>query len=148
MPPQKTEPSQSIVTQPITKDDIWEHFFDGSYSKEGAGADVVLIYPHGETIPLSFQLEFYTTNNVVEYEALILGMETAQKMGVKILTTFGYSELVVQQVSNRYQAKNPRMRFIEIKRGILSIISLILSISLPSLDRKIISLRLIRMRHR
>jgi len=52
-------------------------FFNGAYSKEGIGLGVFLIPPIGQSISLSFKLELDATNNVIEYEALILGLEIA-----------------------------------------------------------------------
>ena len=48
--------------------------FDGASSRESVGARVVFISPTQETISLSYKLEFETTNNVEEYEALVLGL--------------------------------------------------------------------------
>ena len=73
-------------------------FFDGSHSKEGSGVGVVIISPSNQTFPFSFRLEFSTTNNVIEYEALILGLKAAKDMNIKHLEVFGDSELVVSQV--------------------------------------------------
>jgi ribonuclease HI len=53
-------------------------FFDGASSSIGVGAGVIFILPCQETISLSYKLEFETTNNVVEYEALVLGMRAAK----------------------------------------------------------------------
>jgi ribonuclease HI len=36
-----------------------------------------------ETISLSYKLEFDATNNVEEYEALVLGMRAAKEIGIK-----------------------------------------------------------------
>lgn len=70
-------------------------FFDGAYMKDGVGAGEVLIPPEGERITVSNKLHFEDTNNIVEYEALILELEAAKKMGVRIISIFGDSELVV-----------------------------------------------------
>jgi ribonuclease HI len=51
---------------------IWNFFFGGAYSKEGVGADIMLISPTQKEIYLSYKLDFEATNNVAEYEALIL----------------------------------------------------------------------------
>jgi len=59
---------------------------------------------------LSYKPEFDTTNNVSEYEALILGLEVERKMKITKITTYGDSELVVQQVKSVYQTKHPIMR--------------------------------------
>jgi ribonuclease HI len=85
-------------------------FFDGASSKEGAGAGVVFISPTQEIISLSYKLEFETTNNVAEYEALVLGLRDAKDMRIEELTMFGDAELIVQQVKNLYQDKHPRLR--------------------------------------
>jgi ribonuclease HI len=89
---------------------IWKMYFDGAYSKEGVGAGVVLISPKKEEIHLSYKLEFEATNNVDEYEALILGLEAARKMQITELVVFGDSKLVVQQIKVHYQTRHPRMR--------------------------------------
>lgn len=50
------------------------------------------------------------TNNQAEYKALILGMETAQTMGVKELDCILDSELVVRQLIGEYKVKNAGLR--------------------------------------
>ena len=52
-----------------------------------------------------YKLEFKTTNNTVEYEALILGLREAKYLGIQELAVFGDFELVIQQVNNVYQVK-------------------------------------------
>jgi ribonuclease HI len=55
------------------------------------GDGVVIISPTKKEIPLSYKLEFEATNNVVEYEALFLGLEDARKMQITKLEVFGDS---------------------------------------------------------
>jgi ribonuclease HI len=93
---------------PITS--VWKMFFDGASSKDGVGAGVVLVSPAQETIALSYKLEFEATNNVAEYEALVLGLRAAKDMGIEEISVFGDVELIVHQVRNLYQAKHPRLR--------------------------------------
>jgi ribonuclease HI len=71
---------------------------------------VVLVSPWQETISLSYKLEFEATNNVAEYEALVLGMRAAKEMGIKEVAVFEDAELVIQQVRNAYRAKHPQLR--------------------------------------
>jgi ribonuclease HI len=85
-------------------------FFDGAFSKEGAGAGVVFVSLAQETIALSCKLEFRATNNVAEYEAVVLGSRVAKDMGIEEISVFGDVELIVHQVRNIYQAKHPRLR--------------------------------------
>ena len=60
-------------------------FFDGSKCEQGQGAGVVFHTPQGIPIPLSFKLDFPCTNNNVEYEALILGLQATIAMGIKCI---------------------------------------------------------------
>jgi ribonuclease HI len=85
-------------------------YFDGASSKDSVGARVVFISPTQEVINLSFKLEFETTNNITEYEALVLGLRAAKDMKIEELSVFGDAELIVHQVRNIYQAKHPRLR--------------------------------------
>jgi ribonuclease HI len=71
---------------------------------------LLLISPKKEEIHLSYKLDFDTTNNVVKYEALILGLEAARKMQITELVTSGDSKLVVQQIKGFYETRHPRMR--------------------------------------
>jgi hypothetical protein len=54
-------------------------------------------------------MEFETTNDVAEYEALVLGMRAAKELGIEEVSMFGDAELIIQQVRNVYQAKHPRL---------------------------------------
>jgi ribonuclease HI len=45
---------------------------------------------------LPYKLEFETTNNVAEYEALVLGLRAAKDMGIVEIEVFGDAELIVQ----------------------------------------------------
>ena len=55
--------------------DIWSMDFDGAVSKEGAGAGVWL-HNHRNRYSEnhSYKLNFQCTNNIAEYEALMLGL--------------------------------------------------------------------------
>jgi ribonuclease HI len=50
-------------------------------------------------------MEFETTNNIDEYEALILGLRAAKDMAIDCLAFFGDSKLVINQLRNIYQTK-------------------------------------------
>ena len=93
-------------------------YFDGAYSKSGKGAGIVIISPSNKIYNFAFRLEFEALNNVAEYEALLLGLETAKDMGIKMLNIKGDSNLVVLQINNQYQCKNDRLS-IEIPHGTL-----------------------------
>jgi hypothetical protein len=63
--------------------DHWVIYFYGSYTLKGAGADVVLIPPEGDTLKYAIQLEFTATNNIAEYEGLINGLRLAKDLGIR-----------------------------------------------------------------
>ncbi|KAH9295686.1 hypothetical protein KI387_039274, partial [Taxus chinensis] len=81
-------------------------FFDGSKCQQGGGVGIIIIPPWGTPIPLSFKLNFECTNNMEEYEALIMGLQTAIMLSVQILDIYGDSQLVINQIKGIYQCKN------------------------------------------
>jgi hypothetical protein len=73
------------------EDGMWHMKFDGSCSNEGNGA-VIILYSHvGKIHNFSYRLEFACTNNVTEFEALLLYIENAYNLGRGHLTVFGDS---------------------------------------------------------
>jgi ribonuclease HI len=92
---------------------IWKKKIDGALSCEGAGAGVLFVAHENKFVgPLSYRLQWDIdyTNNVCEYEALILGLEAAKKLNIKSLEVYGDAELIVKQINRQYQAKHPRLR--------------------------------------
>jgi ribonuclease HI len=85
-------------------------YFDGASTKDSTGTGVVLISPFEEAMHLSFKLDFKTTNNIEEYESLILGLNTTKEMGIKGLKVFGDTYLIIQQVNNTFQEKHVRLK--------------------------------------
>jgi ribonuclease HI len=70
-------------------------FFDEASSRERDGARVVFVSPTQEARYFSYKLEFETTNNVAEYEALVLGLRAAKDIGIEEISMFGDAELIV-----------------------------------------------------
>jgi len=54
---------------------------------------------------MSYKLEFDTTNNISEYEALLLGLKATKDMGIDKILVFGDSELIIHHLKNICQAK-------------------------------------------
>ena len=75
-------------------------YFDGACSKYGKGVGIVLISQIEKAYHFTFRLEFDATNNIAEYEALLIGLEIAKDMGIKILNIKGDSDLIILQVKN------------------------------------------------
>lgn len=60
----------------------WEMYFDGASRMNGrkeqsSGVGIIFITPEGHLIPHSFALLEPCSNNVAEYQTLIMGMELA-----------------------------------------------------------------------
>ena len=72
--------------------------FAGVASKKGVGAGISIRPPIGEPKLLSYKLEFKCTNNVVEYEALILGLKALKDLQAQRVDIQGDSELVIRQL--------------------------------------------------
>nr|XP_009792137.1 PREDICTED: uncharacterized protein LOC104239253 [Nicotiana sylvestris] len=83
------EDAMVIEVQPL-----WKMYFDGVAHHGGAGAGVVFVTSQGEVLPYSFMLTQLCSNNVAEYQALILGLEMAVEMKRLQLQVFGDSQLV------------------------------------------------------
>ncbi|XP_063949855.1 uncharacterized protein LOC135152711 [Daucus carota subsp. sativus] len=89
--------------------EYWLLFFDGPSKTKGSGAGLVLQSPDGFTVEYAIKLDFPTTNNEVEYEALIAGLGLARTLRVKNLKVCGDSKLVVFQVNGEFEAREETM---------------------------------------
>jgi ribonuclease HI len=106
-----TQPTTSAQWSHATDNNqIWSLYFDGSKSKEGAGAGYVIIDPAGNKTLIACRLEFECTNNTAEYEALLQGLRKALDMNVQNLTVFGDSEIIVRQVKNSIHCLSPHLK--------------------------------------
>ena len=78
----------------------WRMYFDGATNHSKYGIGVLLIFSHGDHIPRSIRLAFSdwhpATNNIVKYEACILGLETILEFGIRQMEVFGGSNLVLR----------------------------------------------------
>ncbi|KAM2690737.1 hypothetical protein EV1_043866 [Malus domestica] len=83
----------------------WTMFFDGSARADGAGAGVVFMSPQRQVLPYSFQLSELCSNNVAEYQALILGLQMAINMEIAALEIYGDSKLIINQLLTEYEVR-------------------------------------------
>jgi hypothetical protein len=60
----------------------WSMYFDGSFTLNGAGGGIVLIFPKGDQLLYVIRLHFRTNNNVAEYEVLVNGLRIAAELWV------------------------------------------------------------------
>ena len=75
-----------------------------------AGAGVLLIDEKGRPILELNRFLGKATNNEAEYQALIAGLEAAEKLQLSRLRIFVDSELIVKQLHGEYRVRNPRLQ--------------------------------------
>ena len=96
----------AVPTKKIPK---WGLYVDGS-SNEGRSRDgLILVSPKGHRMHCALRFGFKASNNEVEYEALIAGLNLAKEIKVKSLEIYSDSQLVVCQVTDEYQARGEKM---------------------------------------
>ncbi len=74
-----------------------------------AGAGAVLYDPGGEKRGEESRYLGKTTNNVAEYQALLLGLDLALRHGVRNLRIFSDSELLIRQLMGVYRVKKAHL---------------------------------------
>lgn len=62
-----------------------------------------------EVVQEGYQYIPHATNNEAEYQALILGLTEALKLGIKKIQIEGDSNLVIQQVQGKWKVKAPHI---------------------------------------
>ncbi len=77
----------------------------GNPGPAGAGAHIQ--DEHGNTIAQDYRYLGEATNNVAEYQALLLGMERARELGAARIEMRADSQLVVRQLCGEYRVRNP-----------------------------------------
>ena len=66
--------------------------------------------PQGDKIQCMIRLDFPTTNNEAEYEALVAGLDFAKAAGAENIVVHCYSQVVTSQINGDYECKNDRMK--------------------------------------
>uniref|UniRef100_A0A2N9EAF7 Uncharacterized protein n=1 Tax=Fagus sylvatica TaxID=28930 RepID=A0A2N9EAF7_FAGSY len=85
------------------------------------GQESLLISPEGLVLEQAVRLKFSASNNEAEYEAMLIGLRTAKKLGAGNLQIFCDSQLVANQISGEYQARDDRMSaYLTVARTLLS----------------------------
>jgi ribonuclease HI len=111
---QQEEPSEKV----------WTIHYDGAWCHAGAGAAAIITSPigvkHRYAACLSFALESdRCTNNIAEYEAVILGLRKLKALGVTTCIVKTDSKVVAGQVEKEYSAKDPAlMQYLAVVRSL------------------------------
>ena len=88
----------------------WNVHTDGSSNRQAGGADVVLLSPEGDVVECMIRLDFPTTNNEAEYEALVAGLDLARAAGATSVVIYCNSQVITNQINSDYECKGERMK--------------------------------------
>ncbi|XP_030936484.1 uncharacterized protein LOC115961687 [Quercus lobata] len=88
----------------------WSIHIDRSSNRQVRGAGIILSSPEGDTVECIVRLDFPTTNNEAEYEALVAGLDLVKVTGAASIVIYCDSQVVANQVNGDYECKSERMK--------------------------------------
>jgi hypothetical protein len=93
---------------------VWTIHYDSAWCHAGVGAAAIITSPtsvkHRYAACLSFALESdRCTNNIVEYEAVILGLRKLKALGVATCIIKTDSKVITGEIEKDYLAKDPAL---------------------------------------
>jgi ribonuclease HI len=94
----------------VTKDaKAWMVFCDGSWGTFGAGAAAILVAPSKVRTCYVARLDFSCTNNIAEYEALLLRLRKLMAMGIRRAVLKTDSQVISGHVDKSSKARDPKL---------------------------------------
>jgi ribonuclease HI len=84
-------------------------FYDGSWRTFGAGAAAVLVAPSKVRTCYAIRLDFSYTNNIAEYEALLLGLRKLKAMGIRRAVLKIDSQVISGHIDKSCKARDPKL---------------------------------------
>jgi ribonuclease HI len=84
-------------------------FCDGSWGTFDVGAAAILISPSRIRTSYIARLEFNCTNNIVEYEALLLGLRKLKEIGIRRAILKTDSQVILDHVDKNSKARDPKL---------------------------------------
>jgi ribonuclease HI len=75
-----------------------------------AGAGAVVTTPDGKVLARRGRFLGKTTNNVAEYQGLILGLQAAQELGAREVEVRADSQLLIRQLKGEYAVKHAGLK--------------------------------------
>jgi ribonuclease HI len=84
-------------------------FCDGSWGTFSAGAVAVLVAPTKVKTCFAVKLDFSCTNNIAEYEALLLGLRKLRAMGIRRAILKTDSQVIAGHVDKSSKARDPKL---------------------------------------
>ena len=103
-PAQSTEATQLAPDLPI-----WRLSIDGAANAQGSGAGLILTSTDEIDTEYVLRFGFQASNNEVEYEDVIAGLNLTHFMEADQLEVSSDSRLVVKQIEDFYEARGEKM---------------------------------------
>lgn len=110
---ERTRPCSDQPEPPV--EEVWIARTDGACNAFGASFAISFISrsaitsPIGRSASFAARLEFPTTNNTAEYEAIMLALRKARAMGAQCLVIHTDSQVVAGHIDKSYQARSPEL---------------------------------------
>ena len=83
---------------------------DGSSNRQAGGAGIVLLSSEGDVVECMIRLDFPTTNNEAEYEALVASLDLAGAVEATSVVIYYDSQVITNQINGDYECKGERMK--------------------------------------
>ncbi|ONK57953.1 uncharacterized protein A4U43_C09F6000 [Asparagus officinalis] len=104
-------PDETYEANTVSREQVWQLYFNGVARENPSGpivarVGVVLISPQNYILPRAISLTELYSNNMAEYNALLIGLDMAKELGVKHLEAYGDSQLIVSQLKGEYKIRN------------------------------------------
>ncbi|GKV43341.1 hypothetical protein SLEP1_g50644 [Rubroshorea leprosula] len=87
----------------------WTLYVDRASSSKGSGAGALLIGLEGYRSKHALKFNFDATNNMAEYEALLLGLQLALELKISTIQVYSDSQSVVNQINSICEVVDPVM---------------------------------------
>ncbi|XP_050919169.1 uncharacterized protein LOC127136679 [Lathyrus oleraceus] len=87
----------------------WTLVFDGAPNAHDHEVGAMITSPTGFHLPFTTRLCFDCTNNMVEYEACIFGIEATIDLRIKILEVYGDPALVISQIRGVWETRDHKL---------------------------------------
>ena len=71
---------------------------------------MVIQTPERDKVECMIRLDFLTTNNEAEYEALVAGLDLAKAAGVENMIMHCDSQVITSQINGDYECRNKRIK--------------------------------------
>lgn len=103
-----------IVEPDQEKQEPWVIYCDGAYGEKGSAAAAIIVSPSGTRTRFAARLDFdqpcfKATNNVAEYEAVLLGLRKRKALGQPRFIVKTDSKVITDHVEKQSEARQPEL---------------------------------------